>query len=160
MNMRIASIFALCLGAGPLMAEGHATGDAEAGEKVFRKCKSCHMITDDEGNDIQKGGRTGPNLYGIYNRVAGSVEDFRYGDSIVEAGEAGLAWNEEAFVGFVADPKKYLAEYLDVKRAKSKMSYRLKDEEDAKNVWAYLVSVGPEVTEEDMEKAEDAKETE
>jgi len=154
MNKRIASIFALCLGAGPLMAEGHATGDAEAGEKVFRKCKSCHMITDDEGNDIQKGGRTGPNLYGIYNRVAGSVEDFRYGDSIVEAGEAGLAWNEEHFVGYVADPKGYLAEYLDTNRAKSKMSYRLRDEEDAKDVWAYLVSVGPEVTEEDMEEAE------
>ncbi|HBB82182.1 MAG TPA: cytochrome C, partial [Sulfitobacter sp.] len=71
MNMRIASIFAICLGATPLWAESHASGDAEAGEKVFRKCKSCHMIQDDEGNDIQKGGRTGPNLYGIYNRVAG-----------------------------------------------------------------------------------------
>ena len=159
MTMRIASIFALCLGASPLWAEGHATGDAEAGENVFRKCKSCHMITDNEGTDIQKGGRTGPNLYGIYNRVAGSVEDFRYGDSLVEAGEAGLAWEEESFVGYVADPKKYLASYLDDKRAKSKMSYRLKDEEDAKNVWAYLVSVGPEVTEADMEK-DDAKATE
>ena len=112
------------------------------------------MIQDDEGNDIQKGGRTGPNLYGIYNRVAGSVEDYRYGDSIVEAGEAGLAWNEEDFTGYVADPKKFLASYLDTNRAKSKMSYRLKDEEDAKNVWTYLVSVGPEVTEADMEKAE------
>jgi len=157
MTMRIASIFALCLGATPLLADGHATGDAEAGEKVFRKCKSCHMITDDEGNDIQKGGRTGPNLYGIYQRVAGSVEDYRYGDSIVEAGEAGLKWNEEEFVGYVADPKKYLAAYLDQNRAKSKMSYRLKDEEDAKDVWAYLVSVGPEVTEEMMEDASEAE---
>jgi cytochrome c len=33
------------------------------------------------------------------------------------------------------------------------MSYRLRDEEDAKDVWAYLVSVGPEVTEADMEEA-------
>lgn len=153
MNMRIASIFAICLGATPLWAESHASGDAEAGEKVFRKCKSCHMIQDDEGNDIQKGGRTGPNLYGIYNRVAGSVEDYRYGDSLVETGEAGLAWNEEDFAGYVADPKKFLASYLDTNRAKSKMSYRLRDEEDAKDVWAYLVSVGPEVTEADMEEA-------
>ena len=73
---------------------------------------------------------------------------------MVGAGEAGLAWNEEDFTGYVADPKKFLASYLDTNRAKSKMSYRLKDEEDAKNVWTYLVSVGPEVTEADMEKAE------
>lgn len=128
----------------PAFADGHATGDAEAGEKVFNKCKACHMIQDADGNDIVKGGRTGPNLYGLYTRVAGAG-DFRYGDSIVEAGEAGLVWNEEEFVKYVADPKKYLAEYNDDKRAKSKMAFKLKDEEEAANVWAYIVSVGPEV---------------
>ncbi|MFG6589894.1 c-type cytochrome [Sulfitobacter sp. 1A12157] len=163
MKTSIATILTLCLGATPLLAESHASGDPEAGEKVFRKCKSCHMITDDEGNDIQKGGRTGPNLYGIFDRVAGSVEDYRYGDSIVAAGEAGLKWNEEDFVAYLADTKGFLADYLDQTSAKSKMSYRLKDEDDAKDVWAYLVSVGPEVemeAEADAETEEEAKPTE
>ena len=141
----------------PAFAGGHATGDAEAGAKVFNKCKACHMIQDAEGNDIVKGGRTGPNLYGLYTRVAGST-DFKYGKSIVEAGEAGLEWNEEEFVKYVADPKKYLAAYNDDKRAKSKMSFKLKKSDEAANVWAYLVSVGPEVEAEaaDEAKAEDS----
>lgn len=129
--------------AAPAFADGHATGDAEAGEKVFKKCKSCHMIVSDDGEAIQKGGKTGPNLYGLFERVAGSA-DYKYGKSIVAAGEAGLAWNEEDFVNYVADPKKFLATYLDDSKAKSKMSFKLKDAEDAANVWAYLVSVGPQ----------------
>jgi len=32
---------------------------------------------------------------------------------------------------------------MDDKKAKSKMSFKLKKEKDAANVWAYLVSVGP-----------------
>jgi cytochrome c len=45
----------------------------------------------------------------------------------------------------VADPRAYLRTYLDDSKAKSKMSYKLKSNEDAANVWAYLVSVGPDV---------------
>lgn len=144
MKLFAATAFTVALMSAPAFADGHATGDAEAGEKVFNKCKACHMIQDADGNDIVKGGRTGPNLYGIYTRVAGSA-DFKYGDSLVEAGEAGLEWNEEEFVKYVADPKKYLATYNDDKRAKSKMSFKLKKSDDAADVWAYLVSVGPEV---------------
>ena len=79
------------------------------------------------------------------SRVAGTQEDFakKFGKSIKAAGEAGLAWNEEEFVPYVMDPKKYLRSYLDDKKAKSKMSFKLKDEQDARDVWAYLVSVGP-----------------
>jgi cytochrome c len=136
----------LAMMAGPAFADGHATGDAAAGEAVFKKCKSCHAIVDADGEDIAKGGRSGPNLYGVYGSVAGSNAEFgkKYGKSIVAAGEAGLEWNEADFVAYVADPRGFLRTYNDDKKAKSKMSYKLKDEEDAKNVWAYLVSVGPE----------------
>jgi cytochrome c len=142
--MKLLSILTLGLGlsAAPLLADGHATGDAEAGEKVFAKCKACHSIIDADGEVIAKGGKNGPNLYGLYTRVAGSVDGFKYGKSIVEAGEAGLAWDEEQFVSYVADPRKFLRTTLDDKRAKSKMSFKLKKEEDAANVWAYIVSVG------------------
>ncbi|MGC1498319.1 MAG: c-type cytochrome [Sulfitobacter sp.] len=135
----------LSLVAAPLLADGHATGDAAAGEDVFKKCKSCHAVIADDETVIQKGGKSGPNLYGLYTRQAGAAEGYKFGKSIVAAGEAGLAWDEASFVEYVADPKKFLAAYLDDKKAKSKMSYKLKDAEDAANVWAYLVSVGPEV---------------
>lgn len=144
MKLLAATALGMAMLSTPVFADGHATGNAEAGEKVFNKCKACHMIQDAEGTDIVKGGRTGPNLYGLYTRVAGST-DFKYGDSIVQAGEAGLAWDEANFVSYVADPKKFLAEYNDDKRAKSKMSFKLTNAGDAADVWAYLVSVGPEV---------------
>ena len=133
--------------AAPAFADGHATGDAAAGEGVFSKCKACHSIVDAEGEVIVKGGRNGPNLYGLYQRQAGTEEEFgrKYGDSLVEAGEAGLVWDEANFVAYVADPRAFLRETLDDKRARSKMSFKLGDEQDAKDVWAYLVSVGPEV---------------
>lgn len=143
MKLLAVTALGMTLMSAPAFADGHATGDAGAGEKVFNKCKACHMIKDADGNDIVKGGRTGPNLYGLLGRVAGSA-DFKYGKSIVEAGEGGIAWNEEEFVKYVPDPKKYLAEVTDNKRARSKMAFKLKDAEDAANVWAYIVSVGPE----------------
>ena len=143
MKLLAVTALGMTLMSAPAFADGHATGDAGAGGKVFNKCKACHMIKDADGNDIVKGGRTGPNLYGLLGRVAGAG-DFKYGKSIVEAGEGGIAWNEEEFVKYVADPKKYLAEVTDNKRARSKMAFKLKDAEDAANVWAYIVSVGPE----------------
>ncbi len=144
MKLFTVTAFSMALMSSSVFADGHATGDAEAGQKVFNKCKACHAIVDADGETIMKGGRTGPNLYGLYTRVAGSA-DFKYGKSLVAAGEAGLEWDEENFVKYVAGPKKFLVEYTDDTRAKSKMSFKLKKEQAAKDVWAYLVSVGPAV---------------
>lgn len=130
--------------AGLLAVPAFAEGDAEKGEKGFNKCKSCHMIESAEGDTIVKGGRTGPNLYGIVGRQAGSVEGFRYGDDLVAAGEAGLVWNEENFLTYVQDPRAFLREYLDDSKAKSKMTFKLK--KGGEDIYAYLVSVGPDVT--------------
>lgn len=129
--------------AAPALAEGHATGDAEAGEKAFRQCKACHMVIDDAGETIVKGGKTGPNLYGVMGRTAGSVEDFRYSDLIMAAGEKGLAWDEETFVGYTQDPTGWLKEYTG-ENGRGKMTYKARKEEDVVNIWAYLASIGPE----------------
>ena len=74
MKLLAATALGMAMLSTPVFADGHATGNAEAGEKVFNKCKACHMIQDAEGTDIVKGGRTGPNLYGLYTRVAGSTD--------------------------------------------------------------------------------------
>ncbi len=51
--------------AGSALAEGHASGDPAAGEKGFNKCKSCHSIITGDDETIVKGGKTGPNLFGL-----------------------------------------------------------------------------------------------
>ena len=134
---------AAVLAAASLGGMAFADGDAAKGEKEFNKCKSCHMIVADDGTEIVKGGKTGPNLYGVIGRQAGTAADFRYGDSIVAAGEKGLVWDEDSFEAFVADPKGFLAEFTGDGGARSKMSFRLK--KGAEDVYAYLVSVGPEL---------------
>ena len=141
MKFKILTAIAAMSMATGAFAESHgASGDAEAGEKAFGKCKSCHMIQDAEGTDIVKGGKTGPNLYGIVGRTAGTYEGFNYGADLVAAGEAGLVWDEEQFAAYVQDPKKFLSDYLG-SAARSKMSFRLKD--GGEDIYAYLASVGP-----------------
>ncbi|SLN34807.1 Cytochrome c-551 precursor [Pseudoruegeria aquimaris] len=130
----LATIAALALATPAL-----AAGDVAKGEAGFKKCKACHMIADGD-NVIFKGGKTGPNLYGVIGRQAGSVEGFRYGNDLVAAGEAGLVWNEENLVSYLADPKKFLQETLGDGGAKSKMSFKLT--KGAEDVVAYLASVG------------------
>lgn len=139
-----------CIAAGMMTAPAlaqEATGDAAAGEEAFGQCATCHVVVDDAGETLAgRNARTGPNLYGVAGRQAGIVEDFRYGDDMVKAGEAGLSWTEEDFVAYVQDPTGYLREVLDDRRARGKMAYKVRDEAEAVNLYAYLESLGAPAT--------------
>ncbi|UWQ49471.1 cytochrome C [Leisingera caerulea] len=126
---------------GLLAAPAFAEGDPAKGEKGFNKCKSCHMVVSDDGDVIVKGGKTGPNLWGVAGRTAGAVEGFKYSDDLTAAGEAGLVWDEEKFVAFTTDPKKFLRAETGNEKAKSKMSFRLK--KGGEDIYAFLASHGP-----------------
>ena len=136
----IAAAFAVL--AAPAFADGHASsqGDAAVGEEQFnRQCTACHIVADASGEVLAgRNARTGPNLYGVAGRVIGSVEDFRYGDSIVALGEKGTVWNEDTFVAYVQGPTDFLKEMLDDRRARGKMSYQVRDETQAHDIYAYL----------------------
>nr|WP_323763957.1 c-type cytochrome [Marinovum sp.] len=98
-----------------------------AGERVFKKCKSCHQLGAGAKN------RTGPMLNGIVGHPAGAVEGFKYSRAIEEAGNAGLVWTEAELKAFLAKPRDYLKG--------TKMSFaglRKEDEQDA--VVEYLKS--------------------
>ena len=56
-------------------SQARAEGDAAAGEKVFAKCKACHVI-DKPTN------RVGPSLMGVVGRQAGHVDGFKYSDAV------------------------------------------------------------------------------
>ena len=113
-------------------ADAHSSGDPVKGEKVFKKCASCHMV----GPDAKA--KVGPPLNDLFGRTAGSVEGFKYGKSIVAAGEAGLVWTDEEVFAYLKNPKKYLRKKLDDKKAKSKMAFKLKKDEQRADVIAYL----------------------
>ena len=139
MKHLMAGLAGLLLAAPVAMAQD-ADGDPAAGENDFKQCRTCHAITDADGNDIVKGGKVGPNLYGIIGSEAGAVEDFRYKKSIEEAREKGLVWDEASFEAYVQDPTGFLREYLDDNGARSGMTFKLR--EGAADVYAYLASLG------------------
>lgn len=131
----------IILMAAPAMAQD-VTGDAEEGESVFRQCQTCHVVVDESGETLAgRNAKTGPDLYGVVGSTAGTVEDFRYGDDLVAAGEQGLVWDEETLVPYLLNTTDFLREYLEDSGARSKMTYRVRSEEDAVNVIAYLHSL-------------------
>ena len=108
-----------------LVSPVYAAGDAAKGEKEFNKCKSCHSIVADDGTAIIKGGKVGPNLYGVIGRTAGTYADFAYSDVMKEAGAKGLVWSEEALVAYLPDPNKFLEEKSGDASGKTKMTFKL-----------------------------------
>jgi cytochrome c len=121
------------------LANPAVAGDAAAGEDTFKKCKACHSVISPDGTEIQKGGRTGPNLYGIIGRAVASDPDFKYGDGILALGATGAVWDEASLAAYVADPGAYLKSSLGDDAAKSKMSFKLAA--GGEDVAAYLASV-------------------
>jgi cytochrome c len=120
--------------AAPAMAQ-----DAAAGEKAFAKCKACHSLTAGDGTAIVKGGKTGPDLFGVIGRPVASVADFKYGDSILAVGASGAVWDEASLAAYVADPAAWLQEKTGDGVAKSKMSFKLA--EGGADIAAYLASL-------------------
>jgi len=129
--MRSIILSILFLAAIPTMAQ--ADGDAGLGEKVFRKCRACHMV----GEDAKA--KAGPVLNGVMGRQAGTLESFegKYSKAMIEAGEGGLVWNEETMSDYLEKPKELVP--------KTKMSFAgLKKEDERANVIAYIITFSPD----------------
>ena len=130
LSVTVGAVVALSVAGGAAVA-----ADAAAGEDVFNKrCKACHTI--DAGKN-----KVGPSLFGVVGRQAGIAEKFKYSDSYVDAGKAGLSWTEDKIFEYLEDPKKFMQDTTGDKKAKSKMVFKLKSEEDRHNVAAYLATI-------------------
>ena len=129
--------------AAPTLAEGHIIGDIDAGEKAFkRQCSSCHVVRDDEGNVLAgRTARTGPNLYGLPDAIPGSVRGFNYSKSLISISKTGIIWDQNSFITYVMNPTSWLRDTLDDRRARSRMSYRVRNTDDAVNIYAYLAKL-------------------
>ena len=126
-EMSFKFVIAVAVALGAMSTSALAEGDAAKGEKVFRKCKACH-VADAEKNKV------GPHLVGIIGRKAASVEGYKYGKGITDAAEKIGEWDEAKLVEYLADPKGYVG-------GKSKMTFKLKKEDQRMDVAAYLASL-------------------
>lgn len=131
MSIKKISFIAALLAAATLSTAqlaGAAEGDATKGERVFKRCISCHSL------EPGKKKPTGPNLFGIVGRQAGADPDYRYSAAMKAAGEGGLIWTEENLGDYLADPRGYVP--------KSKMLIKLPKEQDRLDVIAHLREAG------------------
>jgi cytochrome c len=98
--------------------------DAAAGEKVFTKCKVCHIAEEDTN-------KIGPSLHGVIGRTAGTHPDFKYSEAMIAAGASGVKWDEPTLTTYLHDPKAMVKG--------TKMAFPgLKNDADVANVIAYL----------------------
>ncbi len=112
--------------------------DVTAGETVFKKCKACHKVGDDAKNGV------GPHLNNVVGRAAGSVDGYKYGKGMKQAGANGLIWTDELIIDYITDPKTFLRTYLDDPKAKAKMTFKLKKEQQRIDVLAYVRTFSPD----------------
>ena len=134
MLLRLVPLLALALAAPALAA------DPAEGEENFKKCKSCHSIIAPDGTEIQKGGKTGPNLWGIVGKPVASSPDFKYGEGILAAQAKGVVWDEAQITTYLADPNAWVKTASGDDAAKSKMTFKLPKPEDAADMAAYLAT--------------------
>ncbi|MDQ7018505.1 MAG: cytochrome c family protein [Robiginitomaculum sp.] len=104
------------------LAEMLSEASASSGERVAKKCAACH--------DFTKGGpnKTGPNLWNVLGRTAGTHEGFNYSDAMKAFGKV---WDYETLDAFVSSPKTEVPG--------TAMGFAgLKKPKDAANLLAYL----------------------
>ena len=124
MKMKLA-LAGLLIAVAPTIAL--ADGDAKKGEKVFKKCKACHTVKKEKN-------KVGPHLVGVFGRAAGTVANYKYSKNMkAKAAEIGN-WDEAKLDEWLKNPKKYLG-------GKSKMTFKLKKEDQRADVIAYLKSL-------------------
>lgn len=70
--------------------------DLEAGAIQYGKCRSCHTVSADKVN------LTGPHLYGLFGRKAGSEPDYPY-TAQMKAHE--VVWDFESLDTFIRSPQ-------------------------------------------------------
>ncbi|MFZ2872316.1 c-type cytochrome [Zavarzinia sp.] len=98
--------------------------DVTDGEKVFKKCMSCHSVKAGEN-------KVGPSLFGIVDRPVASVEGFKYSEAMKAKGGA---WTEAELDPYLLNPKQAVPG--------THMSFMgLKKAEDRAAIIAYLATL-------------------
>lgn len=76
-----------------------SAGDAARGERLWRKCASCHTY------DANGGNRAGPRLHGVFGRIAGSVPGYHYSEALKKSG---IVWNDTTLDAYIKDAEAFV----------------------------------------------------
>lgn len=118
--MKLAFVLAAALAA--VTTQQAQAQDLAAGEQSFKKCMACHAVGEGAKNKV------GPFLNGLSGRKSGTVEGYSYSDANKNSG---ITWDEAQFLDYIKDPR--------AKIKGTKMIFPgIKNETEAKNLWAYL----------------------
>ena len=117
--MRKLLIAATILVAGAGMAGAQ---DLTAGATSYKKCVTCHDVGPTAKNKV------GPLLNGLDGRKSGTIAGYNYSEANKSSG---ITWSEATFLEYIKDPK--------AKIPGTKMIFPgIKNEGDAKSLWAYI----------------------
>jgi len=101
----------------------YVDADYARAKRVWRQCSSCHTVAADANHLV------GPNLYGLFGRVAGTEEGFNYSAALKEAD---FEWTPEKLDEWLASPRNFLPG--------NRMSFAgVRKPADRNNVIAYLM---------------------
>ncbi len=120
-----------------------ADGDPVKGEAVFKKCMACHKVGDGAKNAV------GPVLNGVVGRKTGTAEGYTYSKLNLAVGTVDHIWTAETIFAYLEDPNAYLKKVLtdagkaDLAVGSTKMTFKLKDETERRDVIAYLQKFSP-----------------
>ncbi|QUD87928.1 c-type cytochrome [Phenylobacterium montanum] len=100
----------------------YQNADLENGKHKFAQCAACHTATQGGPN------MTGPNLYGVFGRKAGSKADYDYSDGMKAQS---FTWDADHVNTWITDPRAMIAN--------TKMTFAgLKDPKDRADLIGYL----------------------
>ncbi|HEY1448001.1 MAG TPA: cytochrome c family protein [Caulobacteraceae bacterium] len=103
----------------------YQSADLDNGQAKFAICKTCHNVAKGAGD------MTGPNLYGVFGRKAGTSAGFNYSDGMKALA---ITWDADSLNKWIANPHAIVAS--------TKMTYiGMQDAKDRTDVVAYLKTV-------------------
>lgn len=98
------------------------SADLANGRRVFARCRACHTLNEGGPNT------TGPNLFGVFGREAGSHPGYNYSTAVRDAD---FTWDAERLDHWLENPREFLRG--------NKMSFPgIPDPEDRRDVIAFL----------------------
>ncbi|POA18712.1 cytochrome c family protein [Pseudomonas sp. FW300-N1A1] len=129
MKNTAALTFAWILMAGLASPATAGAGDAQAGEKLFKRiCGGCHQV----GESARAG--FGPPLNAIFGRQAGSAAGYQYSDAMKSAD---IVWTRDTLTAYLEDPKAVVP-------GTRMIFWGLSDQEKIDNLLAYLQGFQPQ----------------
>lgn len=100
----------------------YSEADPDNGRRVFARCRSCHTLPEGGPN------LTGPNLWAVFGRQAGSLEGYNYSPALRAAD---FIWDAAQLDDWLNNPRTFLPG--------NKMAFAgVRDEQDRRDLIAYL----------------------